>query len=132
MPEGGAGDFAPELPLSLRAILRNGEMDLEIVFELGERTIFFSPLGGVARYPPLDIEVAPDWLEPPELNAESWPCKKNRRKFSMSESVLDIRSFKLRQRCVHSACRRKHSPFFVTRSWTPLSMIDRTFVVAGI
>ena len=71
LPEGGAGDFAPELPLNLRAILRNGEIDLEIVFELGERPIFFSPLGGVARYPPLDIEVAPDWLEPPELNAES-------------------------------------------------------------
>lgn len=46
----GAGDFVPEpAALSFRAILRNGEMDREIVpAPLGERP-FFSPLGGVAR-----------------------------------------------------------------------------------
>ena len=44
----GEGDFAPDAPLILRAILRNGDMDREIVLVLGERP-FFSPLGGVAR-----------------------------------------------------------------------------------
>ncbi len=129
----GDGDFVPDpAALSLRAILRKGEIDREIVFELlGERP-FFSPLGGVARYPFLDTDVTADWLEPPELRAESLPCRKNRRRLSISVSVLAIRSFKLRQRCVHSACRRKHSPFFVTRSWTPLSIMDKTFVVAGM
>ena len=127
----GDGDFVPDpAAFSFRAILRNGEMDREMVFELGDRP-FFSPLGGVARYPPLDTDVVADWLEPPELSAES-ACRKSRRRLSMSVSVLDILSFKLRQRWVHSACRRKHSPFFVTRSWTPLSMIDNTFVVAGM
>ena len=45
----GKGDFVPEVTLSLRAILRNGDMERDIVLEeLGERP-FFSPLGGVAR-----------------------------------------------------------------------------------
>ena len=53
------------------------------------------------------------------------------RTLSISESVRIIRSRNVFHLCVDSACRRRHSPFFVTRSCTPLSMIDSTFVVAG-
>ena len=109
----GVEDF-PDVPLSFCAILRNGEIDRDMVLEEGERP-FFSPLGGVARYPFLETDVVLDRLDSPELSAES-PCKNKRLIFSMSDSVLAIRSLRLRQRCVHSACRRKHSPFFVTRS----------------
>ena len=56
----GEGDFVPDAPLSFRAILRNGDMDRDIVLEeLGERP-FFSLLAGVARYPFLDTDVVPD------------------------------------------------------------------------
>ena len=58
----GDGDFAPEpAALSFRAILRKGDIDLDNVLEeLGERPLDFPPLGGVARYPFLDMVVCPD------------------------------------------------------------------------
>lgn len=58
----GKGDLAPDpAALSFRAILRNGDIDLDSVLAvLGERPLDFPPLGGVARYPFLDMDVCPD------------------------------------------------------------------------
>lgn len=58
----GKGDLAPDpAALSLRAILRKGDIDLDNVFAaLGDRPLDFPPLGGVARYPFLDMVVCPD------------------------------------------------------------------------
>jgi hypothetical protein len=85
------------------------------------------PLAGVARYPFL-VEVVPDVVD-------SWsdsPPKKTLRVASISESVRDIRSRRFFHLWADSACLRKVSPFFVTRSRTPLSIIDRTLDVAGM
>jgi len=120
---GFVGDFEGDLfDLAIfRANLRNGEMDRDNAFELGVRSFFDGrlPLGGVTRYPFFDCDVtcepAPDVLDPASLEARS-PLTRSLRIASISLSVLAIRSFKLRHRCVDSAWRRKHSPFFVTRS----------------
>lgn len=67
------------------------------------------------RFVPDDLEVRSDATEPVSPNSLS-RVKRSFLTFSMSASVRAIRSLKFRQRCVDSACRRKHSPFFVTRS----------------
>lgn len=129
----GAGDFVERV--SFRASLRNGEMDRDNVFVLGERSFMgVGPMDGDVSKPffvlDFDFDVVPDVLDPASLNAS--PPMYIRCTASISLSVRAIRSLRFRQRCVDSACLRRHSPFFVTRSWTPLSMIDRTLVVAGI
>ena len=106
-------------PVIFFANLRSGEMDRDMGALLR--------LGGVPRYPFRD---APDALGPPSLSVPS-PVS-ILRTASISESVLWMRSRKFFHRCADSACRRNVSPFFVTRSRTPLSMIDRTLDVAGM
>lgn len=122
------------VPVIFRANFRNGDIDLEIVLEvLGARVCDDrEPLGGVAKNPfRVDMDVVPDVLDPFSLGVAS-PLNRILRTPSISTSVLDIRSLKFRQRWADSACRRRVSPFFVTRSWTPLSMMERTLDVAGI
>jgi hypothetical protein len=72
-----------------------------------------------------------DVVDPFSLGAESL-LSKILRTPSISASVLTIRSFKVFQRFADSACRLRVSPFLVTRSWTPLSIIDKTLDVAGM
>lgn len=102
-----------------------------VLVELGALLDVRDMFGGVARNPFFVEDVTADVLEPFSLGAASLP-RKILRTPSISESVLAMRSFKVRQRLADSACRLRVSPFFVTRSWTPLSMIERTFDVAGI
>lgn len=132
------GDTAVELgfefPVILRANLRKGEIERERVIlaalvPLDDRDPVV-PLVGVARCPFL-VEGVPEVLESWSLKVVS-PIKNNLRVFSISVSVREIRSRRLFHRCADSACLRRVSPFFVTRSRTPLSIIERTLDVAGI
>jgi hypothetical protein len=125
------GDF--ELPVILRANLRNGEIERErdilaAVVAFDDRDPLVA-LVGVARYP-FFVEV-PEVLESWSLKPAS-PLKKYLRVLSISVSVREIRSRRLFHRCADSACLRRVSPFFVTRSRTPLSIIERTLDVAGM
>ena len=125
----GVLDF--EFPLILRASLRKGEIErerdiLDGVVPFDDR----DPLVGVARYP-FFVELVPEVLESWSLKPAS-PPKKYLRVFSISVSVREIRSRRLFHRCADSACLRRVSPFFVTRSRTPLSIIERTLDVAGM
>lgn len=106
-------------PVIFFAKLRSGDMDRDMGTLLR--------VGGVPRYPFRD---APDALESPSLSVDS--PRSILRTVSISASVLVMRSRRFFQRCADSACRRNVSPFFVTRSRTPLSMIDSTFDVAGM
>lgn len=130
------GDTAVELgfefPVILRASLRKGEIERErviLVVPLDDRDPLV-PLVGVARCPFL-VEGVPEVLESWSLKVLS-PIKNNLRVFSISVSVREIRSRRLFHRCADSACLRRVSPFFVTRSRTPLSIIERTLDVAGM
>ena len=87
------------------------------------------PFGVVRK--PLRVDIVPEVLEPFSLGLSS-PLSRIFRTWSISASVRFIRSRRFFHRCADSACRRRVSPFFVTRSRTPLSMIDRTFEVAGM
>lgn len=116
-------------PVILLASFLNGEIDRESVPPLFSDPLSEPPLsclvalGGVARYPEV--------LDPVSLSAAS-AASKIFRTFSSSVSVLAIRSRSVFHRCADSEWRRKVSPFFVTRSRTPRSMMERTFDVAGI
>ena len=128
----GVFDFA--LPVILRANLRKGEIERErdilgAVVPFDDRDPLV-PLVGVARYP-FFVEAVPEVLESWSLKPAS-PIKSNLRVFSISVSVREIRSRRLFHRCADSACLRRVSPFFVTRSCTPLSIIERTLDVAGM
>lgn len=116
-------------PVSLRANIRRGDIDSDIVLAALEALDMRGALGGVMRYP-FFVDAWPDVLDPASLDAS--PLRKILRTFSISASVRVILSRKLRHLCADSACRRSVSPFLVTRSWTPLSMIERTFDVAGM
>lgn len=122
-----------EFPVILRANLRKGEIERErdilAALALDDRDPLV-PLVGVARYP-FFVEVVPEVLESWSLKLAS-PLRKNLRVFSMSVSVREIRSRRFFHRCADSACLRRVSPFFVTRSRTPLSIIERTLDVAGM
>ena len=102
-------------PLILCASFRNGDLT------------FSAPL---IDFPPFDPDVAAERADPLSLGVCSSP-RSIRRTSSMSSSVRCIRSRRFLHRCVDSACRRKHSPFLVTRSWAPLSRTESTFVIAG-
>lgn len=102
--------------------MRKGEMERERAF--ADLEVLVS-LSGVPR----ELLLRDAVLEPASLGVMS---VKRLRTISMSASVLDIRSRKFFHRCADSACLRKVSPFLVTRSRTPLSIIERTFDVAGI
>jgi len=130
---GGRGvTGADGLPVIFRANLRNGDMDLDNVLDaLGALLEVRDTLAGVARYPFLVDEVTTDAVDPFSLRAESL-LNKILRTAAISVSVLTIRSFKVLQRLADSACRLRVSPFLVTRSWTPLSIIERTLDVAGM
>lgn len=117
-------------PVIFRANLLNGDMEPVMLEELGALEAL-GALGGVARYPPRECVVCPDVLDPPSLGAES-PFRRSLRTDSISASVRDIRSRRFFHRCADSACLRSVSPFFVTRSRTPLSIIDKTLEVAGM
>ena len=128
----GELDFA--FPVILRANLRKGEIERERD-KLGAEVPFdgrdpLVPLLGVARYP-FFVEGVPEVVESWSLKPAS-PLKSNLRVLSISVSVREIRSRRLFHRCADSACLRRVSPFFVTRSCTPLSIIERTFDVAGM
>lgn len=97
------------LPVSLRANIRRGDMDSEMVLAALGALDIRGTLGGVARYPFLD-----ETLEPASLDAS--PAKKILRTFSISASVRLILSRRFRHLCADSACRRSVSPFLVTRS----------------
>jgi hypothetical protein len=128
----GVPGWAGDLPVIFRANFRKGDIDLEIVFvELGALLDERDMLGGVARKPFLVEVVAIDVLEPFSLGAVSL-LSKTLRTPSISVSVLAMRSFRVRQRLADSAWRLRVSPFLVTRSWTPLSIIERTLEVAGM
>ena len=119
------------LPVILRANLRKGEIERErdilgAVVPFDDR----DPLVGVARNP-FFVEGVPEVLESWSLKPAS-PLKNNLRVLSISVSVREIRSRRLFHRCADSACLRRVSPFFVTRSCTPLSIIERTLDVAGM
>jgi len=115
-------------PVILLAIFRKGEMDperdkLPVLDILDIR----DALGGVTRYPFFEDGV-------PEVD-DSWsesPLRRILRTFSISLSVRSILSRRLFHLWVESACLRNVSPFLVTRSRTPLSIIERTFDVAGM
>lgn len=122
------------LPVILRANLRKGEIErerdiLDVVVPFDDRDPLV-PLVGVARYP-FFVEAVPEVLESWSLKPAS-PLKRNLRVLSISVSVREIRSRRLFHRCADSACLRRVSPFFVTRSCTPLSIIERTLDVAGM
>ena len=128
----GELDFA--LPVILRANLRKGEIErerdkpgAEVPFDDRDP---LEPLLGVARYP-FFVEGVPEVVESWSLEPAS-PLKSNLRVFSISVSVREIRSRRPFHRCADSACLRRVSPFFVTRSCTPLSIIERTLDVAGM
>jgi hypothetical protein len=87
-------------PLSLCASFRNGDL------------VFSAPF---VDFPLFDPEVAAERADPLSLGVCSSPWS-IRRISSMSSSVRCIRSRRFLHRCVDSACRRKHSPFLVTRS----------------
>lgn len=123
-----AGVVGLLFPVIFLANLRKGDMEPEML-RLVELDIFDArdPLGGVAKYP-FFVDAVPEVVD-------SWSEKSPSRIFraaSISASVLVIRSRKFFHLWADSACLRKVSPFFVTRSRTPLSMIERTFDVAGI
>ena len=121
-----------DFPVIFLANLRKGDIDLESeLVALGALLEALEMLGGVARYPFLVEDVTTDVEEPFSLGLSS-PCSNILRTRSISKSVLVIRSLKVRQRFADSACRLRVSPFFVTRSCTPLSIIDNTFDVAGM
>jgi len=118
-----------EFPVILRANFRKGEIErerdiLDGVVPLDDREV---PL---ARCP-FFVEGVPEVLESWSLKPVS-PINKNLRVLSISVSVREIRSRRFFHRCADSACLRKVSPFFVTRSRTPLSIIERTLDVAGM
>ena len=129
------GELVFVLPVILRANLRKGEIErerdiLEAVVPFDDRDPVVPLVVGVARYP-FFVEGVPEVLESWSLKPAS-PLKSNLRVFSISVSVREIRSRRLFHRCADSACLRKVSPFFVTRSCTPLSIIDKTLEVAGM
>lgn len=116
----------------LRANFRKGEIErerdiLDGVAPLDDREV---PLVGVAK-DPFFVEGVPEVLESWSLKPVS-PLSKNLRVPSISVSVREIRSRRFFHRCADSACLRRVSPFFVTRSRTPLSIIERTLDVAGM
>lgn len=100
-------------PVNLRAIIRRGDMDSEMALAALGALDIRGALVGVMRYPFFD-DRWPEVLEPASLDAS--PLKKIRRTLSISASVRDMRSRKLRHLCADSACRRNVSPFLVTRS----------------
>lgn len=108
-------------PRIRRASFLKGDMEREIpLFSLPSVR---ETLGGVARYPEV--------LDPASLSPAS-AARRIFRTFSSSVSVRAIRSRRLVQRCADSEWRRKVSPFLVTLSRTPRSMMERTLEVAGI
>jgi hypothetical protein len=117
---GVSGSACP--PFSLRARLRSGEIERErvsAVRDLDFFKLFGAPTGGVPSRPLLllwpDTAVLPEALDPASLCAPS-PPRRKRRPESISESVRASRACRDFHRCVDSACRRRHSPFLVTRS----------------
>lgn len=130
------GDLDEPTRVNLCANLRNGEIERDKALLLCARCFGGLSTGGVLRKPFFfrDLDVVPaDVLDPASLDAalRSSPVS-TRRTCSISASVRAIRSLRVRHRCVDSACLRRHSPFLVTRSCTPLSIIESTFVVAGM
>jgi len=86
-------------PLSFWASFLNGDL------------VFSAPLDDF----PFDPDVVVEGADPLSLGVSSSPwsiCRTS----SMSWSVLCILCRRFFHRCVDSACRRKHSPFLVTRS----------------
>ena len=102
-------------PLIFCANFRNGDL------------VFSAPF---VDFPPFDPDVLAERDDPLSLGVCSSPWSIPLTS-SISSSVRCIRSRRFLHRCVDSACRRKHSPFLVTRSWAPLSRTDNTFVIAG-
>lgn len=134
----GFGELFEE-PENFFAKVRKGDIERESAFAVLMRFLTEEePFGGVSSpFFVLEVavvavvaEVGPEVVEPLSLGVTS-PMRICRTD-SISASVRDIRSRRTFQRWVDSACRRRHSPFLVTRSWTPLSMMERTFVVAGM
>lgn len=118
--------------MSFRANFRNGDIELDIVLvALGALLAAREMLGGVSRKPFLVEDVTMDVVDPVSLKLPS-VLSNTLRTLAISESVLAMRSLIVFQRFADSACRLSVSPFFVTRSWTPLSIIERTLEVAGI
>lgn len=117
---GGVPDLSR--PVILRANFLKGDIDPDMELAALGALAF----GGVARYP----ETA-EVLDPASLGVASIPSK-TRLTVCMSFSVRAMRSFRFFHLAADSACRRSVSPFLVTRSWTPLSIIERTLEVAGM
>ena len=87
-------------PLSFWASFLNGDL------------VFSAPFDD---FPLFDPDVAAERADPLSLGVSSSPWS-IRRTSSISSSVRCILSRRFFHRCVDSACRRKHSPFLVTRS----------------
>ncbi len=108
--------------MSFLANLRKGDIERDNVpIALVVRPRELSE-GGVARPCPIDEFIGPDDLDVlSDINDSvssfvSEYERKRCRTFSISTSVRVMRSRRFFQRAVDSACLRRHSPFFVTRS----------------
>jgi hypothetical protein len=116
-------------PVIRAANLRKGEMERERVEVLDGARLRGGE--GVSRKPLPDFVVPRDTVDSVSVRSES-RLRTIRRTLSISESIRLMRSRRFRHRPRISACRRKHSPFFVTLSRTPLSTTDRIFETEGI
>lgn len=116
-------------PVIRAANLRNGEMDRERVEVLDGARLRGGE--GVSRKPLPDFVVPRDTVDSVSVRSEL-RLRSIRRTLSISVSIRLMRSRRFRHRPRISACKRKHSPFFVTLSRTPLSTTDRILVTDGI
>lgn len=88
------------LPVNLRANIRRGDMDSEILLAVLPARDIRGALVGVAKYP-FAVDLWPEVLEPASLEASL--LKNILRTFSISMSVRFILSRRLRHRCADSA-----------------------------
>ena len=116
-------------PVKRAANLRKGEIERERVEVLDGARLRGGE--GVSKKPFPDFEVPREVVDSVSVRSKS-RLTSMRRTPSISESIRVIRSRRFRHRPRISACRRKHSPFFVTLSRTPLSTTESIFETDGI